>query len=127
MSTPDDRPWPRPLPVPFENVLRWWVHSHTIPGKVYLVDLGAFGTNGECQCKNFACELAPLLARGITPRQAFEGELVTLKENKRPEDTLRCIHILDARSQFADDFARALVRQQNENANDPTHDHPHDA
>lgn len=106
--------WPRPAPVPFENVLRWWVYSHTTPRKTYLVELDAYHFNGRCTCKDFVCNLEPLLRRNLTPQHAFEGELVHVKPGKRPEDCLRCIHILDAIAQFAEDFGRAVKRTQTE-------------
>lgn len=106
----------RPEPLPYDHCLRYWVWSRTVPGKKYLVQLDSYGANGECQCKNFECEKGPLLKRGITPAVAFEQELVRMKENQRPEDALRCIHIVDAMMQFAEDAARAISNAEKKQA-----------
>jgi hypothetical protein len=99
----------RPKPSSFDHALRWWVCSHSTPGKEYLVQLDSYGFNGECQCKDFAIRLEPLLSRGITPAEALAGELVTAREDRRPEDALRCHHIVDAYMQFAEEVAQTIA------------------
>ena len=43
-----------------------------------------------------------------TPAEAVARRLVKLKENQRPEDALRCPHILDALIAFAEADTRAV-------------------
>lgn len=104
----------RPQPVPFDHCLRWWVWSRHTKGKKYLVQLDSYPIraegrmNGICTCKNFACRLEPLLKAGVTPAEAVARRLVKLKENQRPEDILRCTHIMDALIAFAEADTRAV-------------------
>ncbi len=99
----------RPPPTRFDG-LRYWVPSHTTAGKKYLVDITSFNCNGECQCKNFVCELAPLLKAGVTPARAVADGLIVLKERQRVPDALRCIHIVDGFMQFAEDAAKLTIQ-----------------
>jgi hypothetical protein len=123
-----DPQFQRPQPVPFDHCLRWWVWSRHIKGKKYLVQLDSYPIreegrmNGECQCKSFACRLEPLLKAGITPAEAVARRLVKLKENQRPEDALRCPHILDALIAFAEADTRAV--HEAEQAHSPANHKP---
>lgn len=99
----------RPRPRTYDHALRWWVPSHTVPGKEYLVELDSYGFNGECQCKDFAVRLEPIVSRGIEPLSALAGGLVEERPGKRPEDALRCHHIIDAMMESSEQFSRAVV------------------
>jgi hypothetical protein len=99
----------RPRPHTFDHPLRYWVHSYSREDREYLVQLDSYGFNGECQCEDFACKFGPLLDRCITPQEALAGELVDEREGKRPEDALRCRHILDAMLTHSEDFSRAII------------------
>lgn len=107
----------------YDHALRWHVPSRTVVGKDYLVELDAYGFNGECQCKNFNIECRPLLERGISPAEAVKGGLVPDRPEKRVEDALRCHHILDAFVELGEEFARVVVaaeKMQRERIHAPT-------
>lgn len=99
--------------VKHDDVLRMRVPSRTKGQPPYLVQLDSYGGNGTCQCKHFATRLEPILKRGITPEEAFVGDLVDLPEwSPYVEDALRCFHIITARIKFADDTIRAIKDAQ---------------
>ena len=84
----------------FDSTLRWHVPSHSNPHETYLVDLGSFKGNGECQCRNFETRRRPFLTRGWTWSEALEAGLpdvnvpkIELEPGQRPEDALRAIGI----------------------------------
>lgn len=106
----------RPAPQTFDHCLRYWVWSRTRPGVKYLVQLDSYNFNGICQCEAFQFNLAALLRRGITPAAAVDQGLVKMKERQRPEDALRCPHIVDAFMQFAEDTAR-IIHENEANPN----------
>lgn len=107
---------PRTVAVPYDAALRYMVPSNhpTGPNDKYLVELDAYGGNGACCCKHYACRLEPLLRRGISPKTAVEEKLVKLKEHRHVEDSLRCEHILTARSQFVDDVLAEIINRRTE-------------
>lgn len=98
----------RPEPQRYDGPLRYWVWSRTRPGVKYLVELDSYRYNGECQCEAFKFGMEPLLRRGFTPAQAVREKLVRLKENQRPQDALRCPHIIDGWMQWGLDAARIV-------------------
>jgi hypothetical protein len=114
VSTPKFK---RPRPRTYDHALRYWVASFTRRDREYLVQLDSYGGNGECQCEDFACRFGPLLKRCITPEQAIEGDLVDLRDPKRPQDALRCAHIVDAMMTNSEDFTRAIVATENPQTN----------
>lgn len=100
---------PLAKPEIYDSALRWLVPSDTDPHECYLVDLGSFRGNGECQCKNFEVARRPFIVRGKTPEWATENDLpdvnvpkIVLKEGQRVEDALRCKHIKNAILSYAD-------------------------
>lgn len=102
----------RPRPEIFDHPLRWWVASHTRRGKQYLVQLDSYDFNGECQCEDFAIRFQQLLARGITAADAVAGGLVDVRDEGRPQDALRCKHIVDAAMEHSETFARAYALEE---------------
>lgn len=102
----------RPRPELYDHPLRWHVASHSKRGKTYLVQLDSYDFNGECQCEDFAIRFEALLKRGITAQQAIEGGLVELRDEGRPQDALRCKHIVDAAMEHSETLARAYVREE---------------
>jgi len=100
-----DQPAPANL---YDNALRFTIPSRSIGHETHMVDLDAYDMNGMCDCMHFAARLQPHLARNITPEQAIAQGLVKLKKNQRPEDALRCFHIIEAYHQFGQIAARAI-------------------
>ena len=49
---------------PYDSPLRWLVESSTSTHKPYMVDLGAYNGNGECQCKYWQCNVGPKVKSG---------------------------------------------------------------
>lgn len=104
----------RPRAHSFDHVLRYWVPSFTTPGKEYLVQFDSLKGNGECQCKWFETKLRPLLEAGVTAADAVAHDMVHLHEKQRPEDALRCRHIVDGMLTLAEDFTRAVAASETE-------------
>ena len=81
--------------------LQWMVASEEQAGDAevppYLVDLGAYGGNGECCCKHFLCRLAP-----------------ELKAGRRPGPATRCKHIKAARECLLNHYIREHLESQNQ-------------
>jgi len=98
----------------YDSALRYQVPSRRPKVEPYLVELDAFGDNGECQCEHFSCRLGPLLRAGLTPEIAFESGLAEVPPWGTVEDCLRCYHIGLAREQFADDVLREIRIRINE-------------
>ena len=92
----------------FDAVLRYHVPSRTRGHETYLVELDAYSGNGCCQCKDFVCNFEPILSRMIKSAEAIDRKLVKVRKGKRPEDALRCWHIVEARAMFADDAISAF-------------------
>lgn len=92
--------------------LRYLVPSNHTRDK-YVVELDAYDGNGMCSCRHFTCRCEPLLRRGVHPVEAVERGMIKLKEGRRANDALRCIHLMDARSQFVDDVISAIRIQEN--------------
>lgn len=100
--------------VPYDSPLRWLVPSESDPHEAYLVDLGSFKGNGECQCVNFEVARRPFLVRGKSPEWAVENDLpgtkvkrIKLKAGERVSDALRCKHIRDAHYEYSETNIRA--------------------
>lgn len=117
--SPETLEQPRTLAVPFDSVLRYWCPSTRNPNKKYLVEIDAYDGNGMCVCKDFACRREPFLRRGLSPAWAIQNDLpdvdvrrIKLKPGQRPEDALRCCHILIARSQFLDDVLAEIKKRR---------------
>jgi hypothetical protein len=91
-----------------ENTLSYAVPSSRPARGEYLVELASFDANGECCCRHFVCRLLPILKKGISPADAVASGLVELEEGDRPENALRCKHIVEARGEFADVMIRAI-------------------
>ncbi len=68
----------------FDNVLRWFVPSHS-RNIDHLVDLENYGGNGSCTCEHFTFTLERILQKGA-----------------KPGDEWRCKHIIQARAALAD-------------------------
>ena len=51
---------------PFDSPLRWMIESRSHPNRDggYLVDLGAYGGRGCCQCPDFQCRVGPATKTG---------------------------------------------------------------
>lgn len=94
----------------FDGV-RYHVPSNTRPLITYLVELTDYECNGSCQCEAFQFNLAPLLARRMTPARAVEAKLVKIKKGTLIEDALRCPHIMSARRTFAQQVLEAITRK----------------
>ena len=99
----------RPRPKRYDHPLRYWVWSRTRPGMKFLVQIDSYGFNGECQCESFRMNLQKLLRAGVKPQQAVDQKLVELKKNQRPQDALRCPHIIDAMMAWAVDAAKIVI------------------
>ena len=74
----------------YDNALRYMVPSSK-GDSVYLVDLGAYGGNGMCDCPDFQCRHSPILKTGA-----------------KPNDKLRCKHIRAARTHLTDRIIKRL-------------------
>lgn len=112
----------------YDSTLRWLVPSHTNPHESYLVDLGSFRGNGECQCKNFETARRPFLVRGWTAEEALESGLpdvnvprVKLEPGQRPEDALRCKHIREVIPLYAQLFIEAQIASEAVHAAEARH------
>lgn len=104
--------------VNFDDAVRFLVPSRRNPKETYLVQLDSFGGQGECQCKWYVCNLQPWLKRGYNgPRALAEGKVKLIYDDQRPEDALRCRHIIDAHRTFADQVLKAIVERK-------SHDRP---
>ena len=99
---------PAPDPAVYKEALTFTVPSASKAHETHLIDLDTYGMNGKCDCMHFATRLEPLLARGITPEQAVASGAIKLKPGQRPENALRCKHIVEAYFQFAESAARAI-------------------
>lgn len=99
-------------PENYDHPLRYHVASRRNGVEPYLVELNAHGGNGCCQCEDFACRMEPLLSRGLSPKQAVQGELIALPDGRDPRDALRCHHIVEARRAFADDLIAAIMERE---------------
>lgn len=69
----------------FEWPFRFWVDSTSRVGLRHLVDVGAYGGNGECSCEIFTMSMAR-----------------ELKMGRAPGTDTRCKHIRCARVLYAD-------------------------
>ena len=98
--------------VVYDHPLRYLIPSRTNPHDSYVCELDSYSGNGECACPDFLIHFAPLLSRQITTEQALAQKLVKLRENQRPADALRCFHLVEARSQFADDVIHAMAKKE---------------
>ena len=106
----------RPRPKRYDHPLRYWVWSRSRPGMKFLVQIDSYNYNGECQCEAFTMNLQKLLRRGITPEAAIDQKLVKLKKDQRPQDALRCPHIIDAMMAWAVDAAKIVINHEKERA-----------
>lgn len=67
----------------------------------YLVDLAAYGGNGECGCQNFEFRLKPYLERGA-----------------QPSETLECKHIREAARAFRFEMIAAIKAARGDTQNE---------
>lgn len=117
---------PRTVAINYDSPLRYLVPSNRNHEDKYLIQLDSYKDNGKCICAHFNMRCEPLLKLGITPQEAVNQEVIDatcqkrgikilkaikLKVNRHVEDSLRCEHILTARSQFVDDVL-AAIRQK---------------
>ena len=79
-------------PVPGE-VLRFRVSSRQPSVPPYLVDLGAYKGNGQCDCKDFQCRHQPKLERGAAPHPSR-----------------RCFHVKLARAYLCNAFIASCMK-----------------
>lgn len=105
---------PRTVAINYDSALRYQVPSARDPREEYLVELDAYNGNGACQCQHYVIRCEPLLRRRISPKEAVAQKLIKLKVNRHVEDSLRCEHILTARSQFVDDVLEAIKERRTE-------------
>lgn len=49
---------------PFDYPTRWLIESSTANHEPYLVDLGAWGCRGECQCRHWVTVVGPKVKKG---------------------------------------------------------------
>lgn len=82
---------------PYDHPLRFTVRSQSEPGSAYIVDLGAWGGNGSCNCPHFQFKLRRLLQAGALP-----------------SPKLRCKHIATARATFVDVQIKRIVEHEHE-------------
>lgn len=92
----------------YDCAMRFSVPSRSRPHITHMVDLDWYTMNGKCSCEFFCFKLEPILAQGITPEQAIEAGAVKLKKDQRPEDALRCQHLIDGYYEFGHIAARAI-------------------
>ena len=108
-----------------DGTLRYLVKSRTRPGVTHVCELEHWNFNGICSCESFTLNLEKFLKRGITPEAAargvqIDGELckVKLKNKDRPEDALRCSHLIDSWMEWAVDSAKIVMQhEQQKHAN----------
>ena len=101
-----------------DGMLRYTCTSRKDPNKKYVQELDAYNGNGMCSCPDFHFNLEKYLKRGLTGRQAFEQGLI--KQLKpyhfRPDDALRCFHLMDARWDLLDSFVNGVIKLERERA-----------
>lgn len=91
--------------------LRYLVPSSESGRSPYLVSLDAYNNHGSCSCPDFNCRFEPILKRGLSPSLALEQGLIKQRPGRHPDDSLRCRHILQARSQFCTDVLAAIKKE----------------
>ena len=95
-----------------DGTLRYLVASRTRPDVKHLCELDHYDFNGACSCEFFTLKLEPLLKRGVTPERASAEKLVKLKNKERPQDALRCSHLVDAWMQWGLDAAKIVMQHE---------------
>lgn len=95
-----------------DGSLRYIVTSRTRPGVKHLVELEHYNFNGICSCESFTMNLEKYLKKGMTAEYVAKERLVKLKNKDRPQDSLRCPHLVDAWMQWAVDSARVVVEHE---------------
>lgn len=111
-----------------DGSLRYIVISRSRPGVKHVVELEHYDFNGVCSCESFTLNLEKFLKHGISAETAargveIDGEFckVKLKNKDRPQDSLRCPHLVDAWMEWAVDSARVVVDHEK---NRPTPKNP---
>ena len=96
----------------YDSALRFTVQSRRRPNETHLVDLGAYGGEGRCDCKDFATRFEKFLRRGYTAEQVWEEKWITeLREYQlAPADCLSCWHLVNGRQQACRIFIRAMIK-----------------
>lgn len=100
----------------YDSILRWTVASRSNPADTYVVDLGAYGGEGRCACKDFSIRFEKFLQKGLTPQLAWDEKWVdqTLRDYQlSPEDCLSCWHLVNARRMAARQCIRAFTIAKN--------------
>lgn len=85
----------------YDHTLRFSVPSRSDPHVVYMVELDSYSGNGRCDCMDFVTRKEPLLARRVTPEQAYQSKRAKIGPTGRISDCLRCAHIIEGRDQLA--------------------------
>jgi hypothetical protein len=112
----------------FDHTLRFQVPSGSDPHVTYLVQLDSYSGNGECDCPAFnfprkkgGDSMRTLLAKRVTPEQAFQSGQVNMPKTGRVSDCLRCKHIIDARDQLASAVIRCISHAEKIHSNQKKH------
>ena len=101
-----------------DGTLRYLVKSRTRPDVTHVCELEHYNFNGVCGCESFTMNLEKYLKKGITPEYAVAQKWVKLKNKERPQDALRCPHLVDAWMQWAVESAKIVMQhEQQKHAN----------
>lgn len=103
----------------YDHTLRFTVPSRSDPHAVYVVQLDSYSGNGECTCMDFETRKRPLLARRVTPEQAYQQKQAKIGPTGRISDCLRCGHIIDARDQLATAVIKTIAHVEKIHRNPP--------
>ena len=93
---------------PYDCALRWLIPSRSDPHVSYVVELDEPPGYSVCQCDDYAIRFGPLLAKGISPKQALQRGLVKQRCWQQADEVLKCWHILDAEKRLARSTIRAF-------------------
>lgn len=95
----------------YDSILRWTVPSRTNPAESYVVDLGAYGGEGRCACRDFSVRFEKFLQRGYTPQMVWDEKWITELRDYQlsAEDCLSCWHLVNARRMAARQIVRAFT------------------
>lgn len=109
------------MSVKWDGTLRYIVTSRTRPGVKHVCELEHYAFNGICSCEHFTMNLEKYLKRGMTAEDVAEKKLVKLKNKERPQDALRCSHLVDAWMEWAIDSAKTVIEHEAKHSSEAQH------
>lgn len=110
-----------------DHPLRWKCVSRTRCHVEHVMELGHFKGNGSCTCEDFQFNFFELLSKGITPEEALARKLIPIgkkRADKKPEDALRCEHLIEARGMYADAMIKSMDNNEKTHALSKGNAHP---